>query len=131
MEGKGACQGCGASLGPDAEWCDQCFAPVAEPGPRAADEPSSLFPVWLPGLPLYMPEEPVPPPVYSRWRGGTTTFGPVGRSVLTAFIALIGALLTLSFGPPWALSIGLEIWIAYLLLGGFLLKEIWKRDRVD
>jgi hypothetical protein len=77
-----------------------------------------------------MPEKPVPAPVYSRWRGGTTTFGPVGRSAITVVIALVAAILTLSFGPPWALSIGLELWIAYFLLGGFLLKEVWRRDRV-
>jgi len=72
----------------------------------------------------------VPPPVYSRWHEGTTTFGPIGRSAITALIAAIGAVLWLSFGPPWSLSIGLELWIAYIGIGAWVLKDVWKRDRI-
>lgn len=63
-------------------------------------------------------------PVYSRWRGGTTTFGPVGRLSCTLAVLLLAAFAVVS-GDPFFMA----IWI--LFVGPMILRSVWKRDRIS
>ena len=73
------CGRCGARLAPGSEWCNQCYATTA-PREATAQARGTFTP------PFWIAEDPVPPPVYSRWRAGVTTFGPVGRIVSTIIV---------------------------------------------
>ena len=77
---------------------------------------------------------------YSRWRGGETSFGPIGRIVLT-----VGALLGLVIGYPLTRGLifatvgmdvpgtGFELMYAGIaaVAGIWLLGRIWRRTRVS
>jgi len=76
---------------------------------------------------------------YSRWKGGPTSFGPVGRSLLTVglcigvfvgyFIAQGGMVVTVGVEIPAPLSYVMYAVIA-IPLAVWGLKTIWKRARI-
>ncbi len=133
MTAPRACRSCGAPLPGEVRWCLQCFAPVVELTPRPKPLP-----------PLERVEEP-PPSVarsplrgdhhvttYSRWRGGPTSFRPVGRIVLTlAVLAWFPwtAVSQMTFGDPMD-----AVTLAYLLgegaLAAVVLRHVWKPEAV-
>lgn len=119
MTAPRTCRACGAPIGGDVRWCLRCYEPVRELTPR---EPQ------LPPLPTV--RQPTPEPVTSRWRRGPTTFGPVGRILLTAILALFA---------PWHGLVGfgsalgpLTLWylLGYTLVAVLLLRHIWRREPV-
>jgi hypothetical protein len=61
--------------------------------------------------------------VYSRWRGGPTSLGPVGRTSWT-----VGVLLTAAFAVFSGDIFFMGIWI--LFVGPMILRSVWKRDRI-
>ncbi len=125
METLETCGTCGARLAPDIGWCPRCYAPRAAAQPSGGHAAAPNLRMWYP------PEEPTPPAVYSRWRGGATTFGPVGRVVITVAILLVHVLLWKVFGfdgVVFLLGVG---YIAWSLLSVWILLHVWKRDRVD
>jgi hypothetical protein len=67
--------------------------------------------------------------VYSRWRGGTTTFGPVGRIAITLFIVFAHASLWFLLGANGIVFIGIG-YIALTALSVWILTHVWRRDRV-
>ena len=99
-----SCSSCGAALRAETAWCGQCFAP-AGPRPHAVPQPPAGA-----------------RPAYSRWASGPTSFGPVGRVLLTLLVLLV------------------EYWLYRFNILGFLvvtvlavplvLRDIWKRARV-
>jgi hypothetical protein len=126
------CPGCGAPLQPDAAWCGRCLAPVARP-----PEPSDRPPMWL----ETQRRERVTfeHAVYSRWRPGPTSFGALGRAVMTVLVlfgAIVGYPLTrgalVAFvgvdAPGKPFLVGYAIVAAAVSL--YLLLQIWKRARV-
>jgi hypothetical protein len=64
-----------------------------------------------------------PGPTYSRWRAGTTTFGPLGRILATLFVLMLG---------PWgAITAGtIVILPAWTAVAVIVLRQTWKRERV-
>lgn len=62
-------------------------------------------------------------PVYSRWRGGPTSLGPVGRMSWTIAVVLIAGMTVFS-GDIFAMG----IW--FLLVAPLVLRSVWKRDRI-
>ena len=118
------CGSCGARLAPGIDWCPRCYAPIGSPDP--ADGVPQRIRLWYPS------EKPVPPPVYSRIRGGTTTFGPVGRIGWTLAVVAGGAVSWFAFGPPPPFGLGLASsgWLPFFVLGPWVLRELWRRDRV-
>src|SRR5207249_2997077 len=106
------CRACGATLPPDVRWCLQCQARVIDFSPRPRQLPAQVGAVVEPG------------PTYSRWRAGTTTFGPVGRILATLLVLLLG---------PWgAVSAGtIVILPAWTAVAVIVLRQIWKRERVS
>ncbi|MDP9102350.1 MAG: hypothetical protein M3N21_09425 [Actinomycetota bacterium] len=70
---------------------------------------------------------PDPPQVieeYSRWRGGPTSMGPVGRISWTVGVLSVAALSVFSGNP---FSIG--VWC--LFAGPLILRSVWKRARIS
>ena len=100
------CASCGAGLRPGMTWCGQCFAPTEAPAP---------------GVPAPPPAAPVQ--LYSRWQGGPTSFGPVGRVLLT--------LLLLAF-EYWLYRFNLlGFAITTVLVVPLVLRDVWKRSAVQ
>jgi hypothetical protein len=125
------CPRCGARVTPDLEWCGQCLAAL----PRRPDDRDSL----QVAMRRRAAGAPVAPSEFSRWRSSPTSFGPVGRSLLT-----IGMLLGLVAGYPLLrgfilAAVGFDVpgsgfVIMYVVLaipaGLYLVGRIWKRVRV-
>jgi hypothetical protein len=114
------CGSCGARMSEDIEWCPRCYTPRPAPAPEEFPARLRMF---------YADEGPDPEPVYSRWHGGTTTFGPVGRVSITVILLLfqafwwvvVSAAGVLFVLGSYVISTGLSIWI---------LIHVWKRDRI-
>lgn len=64
----------------------------------------------------------------SRWRASPTTFGPIGRLVVTA--GVFGLLIV---GLFWtgASPFGLWFFLAWSIVAGFVLRQTWQAVRVD
>jgi hypothetical protein len=93
--------------------------------PDAGAGPDQRF-VWSgqPARPAAVLSAPPPPaPVYSRWRGGETSFGPLGRIGCTVVVLGIAAWLFLVeplCGVIWT-----------VVACPLALSSIWKRERVS
>lgn len=121
------CPSCGARVTAEATWCGQCFTPI-DRSPASAT-----------GLRGPRPKQEFHQPTYLRWHGGETSFGPVGRTVMT-----LGVLLGLMIGYPLTrglifATVGVDVpGTGFLLMyaglaalaGIWLLGRIWKRTRV-
>ena len=71
----------------------------------------------IPGL-----REPAPKPVYSRWQGSSTAFGPRGRIAATALVLLF---LGISF-----FYMLLPLWLILVGAGVVVLRDVWKKTRL-
>ena len=131
------CPNCGAGVGDDLEWCNQCYAALTRPAEPTPEAPADDRPLWVrsgtatPRLETHTE--------FSRWRGGATSFGPVGRILLT-----IGVLLLLAICYPLLRGlifslVGMDVpgpgfMAMYVLVavpsGFYLLSRVWKRERV-
>jgi hypothetical protein len=96
---------------PDATFCGQCHERFDAPSPPVTGR-------FVPA-----PPSPAVQPVYSRWRGGPTSLGPVGRISWT-----VGVLLTAAFAVFSGSIFFMGIWI--LFVGPMILRSVWKRDRI-
>ena len=109
------CRSCGAALPPDIRWCTTCLEPVALFSRR---EPLHEAGGYV--------GAPIPTPRTSRWRGGPTSFGPLGRILCTLALA--------AFFPWWGLGgfNPLFLWalMGWLLTAGLVLRSTWKRERI-
>jgi hypothetical protein len=121
------CPGCAASVLPGALWCSLCLQPI--PVAPAGTATGVFAPA---GAPVVGPDgqfrstAPKPPGDLfseSRWRGGSMTFGPVGRVVLTfcIFLPYPLFLVNLPFG-----IVGVIVWSAIVPRA---LRDVWRRDR--
>jgi hypothetical protein len=113
MTASRTCRACGAELAPDVRWCLRCYAPVLEHSPRGGQ---------LPPVHFLAPKD---DHRTSRWKGGATTFGPVGRVAITAAVLLFA---------PWTAAgvVGLVVvWPVFLLVAFVVLRSTWRRGRVD
>jgi len=136
------CPSCGARVADNLEWCNQCYA--ALPADEAPAEPAAASPVEG-ERPLWTRAHIGNPPVkiepeFSRWRGGTTSFGPFGRGLLT-----LGVIVMLIVGYPILRGLiftvigmdvpgdGLILLYAVAAIPGavYLLNRGWKRERIN
>jgi hypothetical protein len=112
------CRACGAKLAGDVGWCTTCFEPIT---PYARRE-------RLHGPGAFVGSQ-SPTPRTSRWRAGPTTFGPVGRILIT-----IGVLAPLPWGGMGGLSTTsvLQMWflMGWVGFATLVLRHVWKRERV-
>jgi hypothetical protein len=133
------CQNCGAHVADDLAWCNQCYASLAPaPAEPSPEPPVDERPLWVrTGAPTERVETHT---VFSRWRGGPTSFGLVGRVLLT-----LGALVLLLVGYPMlrglmVAGVGFDVpgkgfMIMYACVavpaGIYMLSRVWKRERVS
>ncbi len=127
------CPKCRAHVGAGMTWCGQCFTSLA--ATDAASDGPRLSP-WERSRAEPSVEV---APEFSRWKGGPTHFGPVGRILMS-----IGLMLGLLVGYPWLrgliFAVGgvvvpgtgfLIMYVAVALPAGlFVFGKIWKRVRV-
>jgi len=120
----------------DLAWCGQCFEPVRRADPGGSGGPEDR-PLWI--RTQMRDREPAVAPVFSRLKAGPTSFGVLGRSVLTVLVLLGAAagyplsrgfmVATVGFDVP-----GRGYTILYgavaALLAAYLLARIWRRARV-
>ena len=112
MTAPRACRSCGAELSLDVRWCTFCFAPISEYTPRERLHDGFV------GTPQLDART-------SRWkRAGPLSFGPVGRVLMTALVLLMGPWGTISFFT----IMYTPIWLG---LGFVVLKQVWRRERLD
>ncbi|MGQ0668469.1 MAG: hypothetical protein ACT4PO_02150 [Actinomycetota bacterium] len=123
------CSACGGRISPGLTWCGRCYTPVLRVivGPALPDRAG----------PRRRPEiEPPPEPVYSHWRGGPTTLGPLAKLAIT--IGLLGlGLACYPLASGWAESLGepslgfvaFFVW-GYFAVAALLLTQLWKRGRI-
>jgi hypothetical protein len=129
------CPRCGARVGAGATWCGQCFAAIE---PERETSGRSVSGAGRLRGPLV--REPAHEAVYSRWRGSPTSFGPLGRillSVLTFIGLVLGYPLLRGFmvamvgfdvpGPGFMAMYAVLALCAF----GYLLTRIWHRTRVS
>ena len=157
------CASCDTKLTPDIEWCPQCYAPVGPPRPGAPGSaiprsqqtaassvqvqgsagPSNglppgqaPLPVWAQGsirgmAPTALHEA----PKYSRVKGGETSFGFMGRLMLSigvVIVALVGYPAIIgNVGVPMTWGT-FEIYLpAAVLVSSIVILRIWRPSRVD
>ena len=89
------CPSCGARVAAELEWCNQCYvelraAPAGDRYPlvRRLSRPNAHS--WVRGY--TRSDHSAPPKMtheFSRWRAGATSFGPIGRLLLTLAVLLL------------------------------------------
>ena len=67
--------------------------------------------------------------MYSRWHGGTTTFGPVGRISITVPLLLLQVFWWIVVGPAGVLFL-IEAYGVCTAISIWILIHVWKRDRI-
>jgi hypothetical protein len=112
MPAPRTCRACGSNLSPDVRWCGLCHEPVQEFHARR--------PVHTDGVVGALRVR----PRRSRWHGGPTSLGPLGKVLATRAVLLLG---------PWgAASVSiLLIGPVWVLLAVIVLKEVWRPQKID
>ena len=116
-----ACPSCGAHNAPTAEWCTQCYArldalpsDIEDPRAEAAGAEEREF-AHPDATVIYQGR-----PIYSRWHGGETSFGPTGRIVMTVLVVAMGVAFAFNYSP-----VPFIVWV--FIAAPMLLRQIWKR----
>lgn len=110
------CARCGAALASDVRWCLRCHEPVREFTPRAR-----LYHGDVSSAPVH--DRPT-----SRWAASATTFGPVGRLVITAVLLGFGVANLVVLG---ATPFGLWFLLGFAILASFVLRSTWQAVPVE
>jgi hypothetical protein len=120
------CRSCNARLTPGIDWCPQCYIPTAAATAGAAR------PLTARQLP---PELLLPAPTYSRMKGGETSFGWVGRTVLSIGVLILGVIGYFVVVGNTGISISWHSFELYLpvffTVGGAMLWVVWRPARID
>lgn len=130
------CRSCGARMTPDNDWCPQCYARAGAPPPAPSDprvaRPAPMAPAGRAG---WRVEKPDPLPVYSRVKGGETSFGVVGRVMLSIGVVILGALgyvvIIGNLGIPPGISSIMFYLPVFGVVGGALWIRVWRPGRID
>lgn len=132
------CPRCGARVTADATWCGQCFASIPVASSEPAPGESGVLAASRARIPA--PRDPAHVATYSRWKKGATSFGPVGRILLT-ILTLIGlvigypilrGLMLVAMGMDVPGSGFFAMYLSVAITGGlFILSKIWRPSRIS
>jgi hypothetical protein len=134
-----SCRHCNAKLSPGMDWCPQCYTRTGPPQPglpQAAPPgaPTQPTAVSSPFLPREMPPDMLVQK-YSRMKGGETSFGWMGRTMLSVGVFILGVIAyflaagNLGFEPGWS---SFEMYLpVFSIVGGGMLWAVWRPSRVD
>ena len=122
MPAPSTCRNCGAALQPDVRWCGLCLEPIREFTSRTPVHDRVPQHETSPRIRLVSPGTEHTGGRYTRWEKTPTTFGPVGRSVITAVLVtwIVSAFFTM-----FVVS-----WLLLASIGGWILKEVWRKGWV-
>ena len=129
------CPSCGTHVSADAAWCGQCFTSLAPTAEHASEGVAGALAARRPA-----PREEAHTPTYSRFRGSPTSFGPVGRAILS-LLTVMGLVVgypmmrglivaTVGVDVPGRGFVAMYATIA-ITAGLYLLSRIWKPTRVS
>ena len=129
------CPRCGAHVSAEAAWFGQCFTSRAPTEEHAPEGVTGALAARRPP-----PREEAHIPTYSRFRGSPTSFGPVGRAILS-LLTVMGLVIgypmmrglmvaTVGFDVPGRGFVAMYATIA-ITAGLYLLSRIWKPTRVS
>jgi hypothetical protein len=142
------CRHCNAKLTPGMDWCPQCYTRTGPPQPNLPQAaplgapaqatgtatPTPLLPTSTPLLPREMSPEMLIQK-YSRTKGGETSFGWFGRTMLSVGVFILGVIAyfliagNIGFEPGWK---SFEMYLpVFFTVGGGLLWAVWRPARVD
>ncbi len=118
----------------DAAWCGQCFTSRARSEEHANDGVAGALAARRPP-----PREEAHTPTYSRFRGSPTSFGPVGRTILS-LLTMVGLVIgypmmrglmvaTVGVDVPGRGFAAMYATIA-ITAGLYVFSRIWKPTRV-
>ena len=141
------CRSCNARLTPGIDWCPQCYTRLGppQPGMPQAGLPQRQGPVHsspaTAGASLPLTARELPPdllmhaPTYSRMKGGETSFGWVGRTVLSIGVLILGVIgyfvVVGNTGIPISWH-SFELYLpAFFTIGGAMLWVVWRPARID
>lgn len=149
-QGTYVCGNCDRSLEAGRRWCPACQSTDVR---FTSPEPSSIFETAPPRIiddeaiwdaddrrPVFQrthaPERRLHSMMeQSRWRRGSTTFGPAGRIIITVLlvlpVAFVWWVIDGAVGPVWATCFTLGVCGAWVVLARVVLKDVWSMDRVD
>ena len=129
------CRLCGATLAPDLGWCGRCFTPRPTPSQPVAERTTlqNAMRDRAAGTAVVHAE-------FSRWRGGPTSYGPLGRTLLTLAV-LIGLVIgeplmrglmvaTVGFDPSGSGFMVFYAVLAVPVCAYLIVVRIWKRVRI-
>ena len=119
----------------DAAWCGQCFTSLARAEEHAPEGVTGSLAARRPP-----PRQDAHTPTYSRFRGSPTSFGPVGRAILS-LLTVVGLVIgypmmrglmvaTVGVDVPGRGFVAMYATIA-VTAGLYLLSRIWKPTRVS
>jgi hypothetical protein len=135
------CTTCGALIGPDSDWCGQCYSPVPRPEPQQADAPlAGGGPAPAPSLspngasaagsgaePASAQSSPALPPdvllSLASSAGRMTLLGPRGRNWITGFIVVIAAGTDALFFPYVKYMVVYGVFVS--VISAFALSRLW------
>jgi hypothetical protein len=127
------CLVCGAELRPGVEWCGRCFAPrntpdPSSPGPATADTGAfANLRVRPPGAAFEVR--------HSRFRGGPTSMGVVGRALTSVIAVLLAYLIYLYLfsvvlgGGGWNYLALYAVVAVPVLVAVF--RKVWRPARIS
>jgi hypothetical protein len=133
------CRHCNAKLSPGVDWCPQCYTRIGPPQPGLPQAPPPGAPtqtmaVSTPLLPREMPPDMLIQR-YSRTKGGETSFGWMGRTMLSIGVLILGVIAyfvaagNIGFEPGWS---SFEMYLpVFFIVGGGMLWAVWRPSRVD
>jgi hypothetical protein len=134
------CPRCGARVTNDATWCGQCFASIPVKPPAPAPGESGVLAASRASTRIPVQRDPAHVATYSRWKKGATSFGPVGRILLT-ILTLIGlvigypilrGLMLVAMGMDVPGSGFFAMYLSIAITGGlFILSKIWRPSRIS
>jgi hypothetical protein len=139
------CRSCNARLTPGIDWCPQCYTRTGPPQPGMPQIGTPHLQGRVPGAaattsqPLTARE--LPPdlltqmPTYSRMKGGETSFGWVGRTVLSIGVFILGVIGYFVVVGNTGIAISWHSFELYLpvffTVGGAMLWAVWRPARID
>ncbi len=118
MPAPSTCRHCGTTLPADVRWCGLCYEPVREFTSRAPLHARIPEPEPARRIRLGSPANERAGGRYSRWEKTPTTFGPVGRSVLSVLLVawIVSAFFTMF----------VVFWLILASVGAWILRDVWK-----
>jgi hypothetical protein len=116
------CISCGALIGPNADWCGQCYSPVRPTSPTRPPQPDPAQPERAEQALASLPPD-IQITLASAGSSRLALFGPRGRNWVTAFIVVAAVGTDALFFPYVAYMVAYGVFVG--VISGFALSKLW------